>query len=156
MPPPSDPFPPHSPPQLAIYRANAGLNVDDTPDGDLESVGEFGAGPRGLESAYWIDAYSVWLGCASEGQSDCIVTINGYQISHSSRAVFQTVNLPPCPGLVNCTLTYVEFAKDFRNLVGIQILAAADGIFTVYYMDDLELAWSNNTCAAQTERARVP
>lgn len=136
-----------------MYRANAGQNVDESPDAGLESVGEFGSGPRGSRNAFWIDAYSMWLGCANEGPSDCIVTINGYNFTRSTRAVFQTVTLPPCPALSNCTLTYIQFTEAFRNLSGIQILAAVDQTFTVYYLDDLELAWSNNTCAAQLERS---
>lgn len=155
VPPPSDPFLPHSPPQLAVYRANAGQNVDGSPDSGLESVGEFGAGPRGSSNAFWIDAHSMWLGCANEGPSDCIVTINGYDFTHSTRVVFQTVILPPCPGLLNCELTFIQFAEAFRKLSGIQILAAVDQTFTVYYLDDLKLAWSNNTCAAQLERSSV-
>lgn len=153
VPPPSDPFPPVSPPQLAVYRANQGLNVDGSPDAGLESVGEFGAGPRASDSAYWIDAFSLWLGCENAGPSDCIITINGYDSAHSTRAVSKTVIQPPCPGLLNCKLALVELTDDFRNLAGIQILAAVDRKLTAYYIDDVSLGWSNNTCAAQDKRS---
>lgn len=153
VPPPSDPFPPISPPQLAVYRANQGLNVDGSPDAGLESVGEFGAGPRASDSAYWIDAFSLWLGCENVGPSDCVITINGYNSAHSTRVVSKTVTQPPCPGLVNCKLALVEFTDDFRNLAGIQILAAVDRKLTAYYIDDVSLGWSNNTCAAQKKRS---
>lgn len=59
VPPPSDPFPPVSPPQLAVYRVTSDTDVDASPDAGDESVGEFGAGPRASDSAYWIDAFSV-------------------------------------------------------------------------------------------------
>ncbi len=156
VPPPSDPFPPVSPPQLAVYRANQRINVDGSPDAGLESVGEFGAGPRASDSAYWIDAFSVWLGCENAGPSDCIVTINGYVNGSSTRAVSQTVTQAPCPGLVDCKLALVEFTDDFRNLSGIQILAAVERKLTVYYIDDLSLGWSNNTCEAQKQRLSSP
>ncbi|MCJ1466801.1 hypothetical protein MMC07_005421 [Pseudocyphellaria aurata] len=153
VPPPSDPFPPHSPPQLAVYRANQGINVDGSPDAGLESAGEFGAGPRSADSTYWIDAFSLWIGCENVGPSDCVITINGYDSARSTRAVSQTITQPPCPGLVNCKLTFVEFKDDFRNLAGIQILTAVDRKFMPYYIDDVSLGWSNNTCAAQKRRS---
>lgn len=153
MPPPTDPFPPVSPPQLAVYRVDSNTNVDGSPDAGDESIGEFGAGPRSSESAYWIDAYSAYLGCNNAGPGDCTITINGYDAVSSTRAVYQTVTQPPCPGLKNCTLALVEFSAGFRSLSGIQILAAVDDRLVTWYMDDLQLGWSNNTCAAATERA---
>ena len=153
MPPPSDPYPPVSPPQLAVYRANAGLNVDGDPDAGLELIGEFGAGPRASESAYWFDAYSLWIGCQNEGPSDCNITINGYNNATSIRVASQTVIQSPCAGLINCKLAFVELTNAFRNLSGIQILPAVNRTLTAYYLDDVSLAWSNNTCAAQLERS---
>jgi len=153
VPPPTDPFPPISPPQLAVYRVDNNTNVDGSPDAGAESIGEFGAGPRSSESAYWIDAYSAYLGCSNAGPRDCTITINGYDAVSSTRAVYQTVTQPPCHGLKNCTLALVEFSAGFRNLSGIQILAAVNDRPVTWYMDDLQLGWSNNTCAAATERA---
>lgn len=151
MPPPTDPFPPISGEQLAVYRA-ADVNVDGSPDAGLELYGEFGSGPRATDSAYWIDAYSVYLGCSNAGPSDCVIYINGYETAHSTRIASQTVTQPPCPGLINCKLAKVSFNENFRNLSGIQIIAAVDRRPVTWYMDDLELGWSNNTCEATTER----
>lgn len=152
VPPPSDPFPPISPPQLAVYRANQHINVNGSPDASRQSVGEFGAGPRASDSAFWIDAFSVWLGCENPGPSNCIITINGYVNGSSTRAVSQTVTQPPCPGLVGCKLEFIEFDKGFRNLTGVQFLAAIDRKLSVYYIDDVSLGWSNNSCEAQKVR----
>ena len=153
VPPPTDPFPPISPPQLAIYRVDNNTDVDASPDAGDESIGEFGAGPRSAESAFWIDAYSAYLGCSNAGPEDCTITINGYDAVSSTRVVYQTITQSPCPGLKNCTLVLVKFAVGFRNLSGIQILAAVNDRPVTWYMDDLQLGWSNNTCAAATERA---
>ena len=155
MPPPSVPFLPHSGEQLAIYRAGSGLNVNGSPGAGLELVGEFGSGPRASYSAFWIDAFSFWIGCENDGPSDCELTINGYELYSSTRTAFQDVTIPPCPGLKDCELTYVELGDDFRNLTGLQILAAVDRQLTVYYLDDVSLAWSNNSCAAQAQRNTV-
>lgn len=153
VPPPADPVPPISPPQLAIYRVDNNTDVDASPDAGDESIGEFGAGPRSSESAYWIDAFSAYLGCSNAGPENCIITINGYDAISSTRTVFQTVTQPPCSGLRNCKLTLIQFDAGFRNLSGIQILAAVNDRPVTWYMDDLQLGWSNNTCAAATERA---
>ncbi|KAL8828754.1 MAG: hypothetical protein Q9191_002407 [Dirinaria sp. TL-2023a] len=153
VPPPTDPYLPISPPQLAIYRVDNNTDVDASPDAGDESIGEFGAGPRSSESAYWIDAFSAHLGCLNAGPENCIITINGYDAISSTRTVFQTVTQPPCPGLRNCKFTQVQFDAGFRNLSGIQILAAVNDRPVTWYMDDLQLGWSNNTCAAATERA---
>ncbi|KAL8729165.1 MAG: hypothetical protein Q9166_004904 [cf. Caloplaca sp. 2 TL-2023] len=65
----------------------------------------------------------------------------------------QTLLQPPCPGLVNCKLAEITFTDQFRDLAGLQILAYINKTPVTFYMDDLSLGWSNNTCAAQFERA---
>ena len=135
-----------------MYRTDENVNVNGSPDAGLELFGEFGAGPRATQSAYWIDAFSVYLGCKNPGPSDCVISLNGYVAGRSTRTAFQTVTQPPCPGLVNCKLALVEFNADFRDLSGVQIIAAVDRRPVTWYMDELELGWSNNTCEATTER----
>ena len=158
VPPPTDPFPPHSPPQLAVYRAK-GLNINvssnDTgsPDAGLELIGEIGAGPRAYDSSYWIDAYSAWVGCANSGPDDCTITVKGYAYGVSTSIVAQAFTQPPCPGLTGCSLALVEFADGFRGLTGLQIIATVGNNPVDWYVDDVALGWSNNTCAAQLERS---
>lgn len=153
VPPPSDPFPPTSLPQLAVYRKYNKADLGLSPDAELQLPGEIGAGPRASESAYWIDAYSAYLGCNNSGPAGCTITVNGY--NHASRIpqVTQTTTQPACPGLVNCFWKFVEFSEEFRDLSGIQFLATVGGKPVDWYMDDLALGWSNNTCAAQFKRA---
>ena len=152
VPPPTDPFPPHSPPQLAIYRARE-TDLSESSDAGLELHGEVGAGPRAEYNAYWIDAYSAWLGCANGGPHSCVITINGYKNGGEMATVTQSLIKSPCPGLKNCSLTLTNFDSGFRGLSGLQILAAVDGTNVDYYMDDLLLGWSNNSCAAQSLRS---
>ena len=152
VPPPTDPFPPHSPPQLAVYQ-EAGHNINSSPDAGLPLVGELGAGPRAADSAYWIDAYSAWLGCANSGPDDCSIEVKGYAYGSSESIISQSFTQPPCPGLKNCSLALVEFATGFSGLSGLQIIATVAGEPVTWYKDDLSLGWSNNTCAAQLERS---
>jgi len=60
VPPPTDPFAPHSHPQLAVYRED-GLRYS-SDDAGLKLTGGLGSGPRADYSAYWFDALSAWLG----------------------------------------------------------------------------------------------
>lgn len=153
---PNDPFPPVSPSQLAQYRVDQTVKAGGPADSNRELVGEFGAGPRASDSAYWIDAFSLWLGCQNAGPSNCVITINGYDSTHSTSVVSTTVTQPPCPGLSDCTLALVQLPRNFRNLAGVQILATVDRTLTTFYVDDVSLGWSNNTCAAQAKRASAP
>ncbi|KAL8907215.1 MAG: hypothetical protein Q9171_005948 [Xanthocarpia ochracea] len=152
---PDDPFAPISPPQLAVYNYHTDSSTSQSIDAGLELHGELGAGPRFHESAYWIDAYSAWIGCANSGPSDCRVDIIGYDAFNTPIA-YQTLLQPPCPGLVNCKLAQITFSNEFQELAGLQILAYVNKIPVTFYMDDLSLGWSNNTCAAQFERSSSP
>ena len=154
MPPPEDPYPPISPPQLAVWNLYNDSVIQASIDAGLELRGEIGAGPRINESAFWIDAYSVWIGCANGGSSDCRLDFLGYDL-FNTRIAMQTLLQPPCPGLVNCQLAQVTFTDQFRYLTGLQILAYVNQTPVAFYMDDLSLGWSNNTCAAQYLRASV-
>ena len=153
VPPPTDPYLPHSGRQLAVWRYD-NENVDASPDAGLESAGEFGAGPHESDSTYWIDGVSAWLGCENGGPVDCTMYINGYKNGSSTLVAHQIETIPACPGGVGCQLQLVHFNHDFHDLDGIQILAAVGQETVSWYMDDLVLAWSNNTCAAQLMRVQ--
>ncbi|KAA6414004.1 MAG: hypothetical protein FRX48_02366 [Lasallia pustulata] len=156
-PPPSDPFLPISSPQLAIFIVNASANVHSI---DSSGGGGFSAGLNIAESAFWVDAYGAYLGCNDGGPVECIVNILGYVYSSATDnpdpSFRQTVTLPPCPGLVNCTLTPVTFTDDFRSLTGLEFIATIGGTPVTWFMDDLQLGWSNNTCAAGLRRDTLP
>ena len=127
-----------------------------SPDAGDESYGELGAGPRAPESAYWVDAYSMYLGCNNTGPYDCAIAIDGFTYSSTAQTTVltatQTVTQPACPGLVGCHLTQIELTSAFRSLAGIQIVATVAGDPVTWYMDNVSLGWSNNTCAAGLQR----
>lgn len=152
VPPPSDPFPPISPPQLAVYNYHNDSVSQTSVDDGLVLHGEIGAGPRVNESAYWIDAYSTWIGCANGGPGECTINFIGYD-QLNNQIANQTVLQAACPGLVNCKLAQVSFTDEFRELAGLQILAYVDETPVTFYMDDLSVGWSNNSCAARLERS---
>lgn len=79
--------------------------------------------------------------------------VKGYHNSSLFSVITQGFTQPPCPGLENCSLALVEFADGFRGLTGLQIIATVGNTRVDWYMDNLSLGWSNNTCAAQLERS---
>ena len=114
-----------------------------------------------MESAFWIDAYSAYLGCNNKGPADCELHIKGYTYEPAFQNVVLTaeqyVYQPACPALVNCTMIPVKFKHDFRNLTGIQVVATVQGTTEpiAWFMDDLKVGWSDNSCKAGALRDRV-
>ncbi|MCJ1416726.1 hypothetical protein MMC32_003064 [Xylographa parallela] len=162
-PPPSDPYPPISPPQLGVFVNNQSANVHPvnltSPPGPGDDVdGEFGAGPNFGNPAFWINAYSAYIGCANAGPEDCELTINGYGFdavfANTVLVARQTTYQPPCVGLTNCALMKVNFNQDFRNLTGFQIIASVgtNPLMYTWYMDNLEVGWALNDCESATIR----
>ncbi|MCJ1438142.1 hypothetical protein MMC27_007529 [Xylographa pallens] len=162
-PPPSDPYPPISPPQLGVFVTNQSANVHPvnltSPPGPGDDVdGEFGAGPNFGNPAFWINVYSAYIGCANAGPEDCELTINGYgfdaAFANTVLVARQTAYQPPCVGLTNCALMKVNFSQDFQNLTGFQIIASVgtNPLMYTWYIDNLEVGWALNDCESATIR----
>ncbi|TKA76150.1 hypothetical protein B0A49_03724 [Cryomyces minteri] len=152
VPPPTVPFPPSSPPRLAMYLSNDTGDIGSPNAGGMKA-GELGAGPRGATDAYWIDAWSVYLGCDNEGPTDCTMVLSGYRwdtaTGQETLHVQQNATLSPCPGYIDCHLQHVVLDSGFTSLTGFQIQAFVnETVDRTYFMDDLAMGWSNNTCAA--------
>ncbi|KAI9735909.1 MAG: hypothetical protein M1834_001375 [Cirrosporium novae-zelandiae] len=158
VPPPTDPYLPFSPPHLAVYTPNGTSTDTSSPDAGLEEGGELGAGPRDYETAYWFNVYSAYLGCDNPGPDPCTLNITGLKYDAISKSeVILTegaVELPPCPGVrPNCSLVEVAFGTQYQMLSGLRIRATVPGLGDrMWYLDNLELEWWNNTCAAGLER----
>ena len=124
--------------------------------------GMFGAGPMYTFSSSWFDAHSVWLGCQNAGPRYCQLLINGFGLDDTSQTSVlkyeQYFYQEPCPSLTNCQLMYVEFDQGaFQNLTALQVVATVFGDEAdtplAWYMDDLTLSWSDNSCAAAVHRS---
>ena len=149
---PSEPFTPVSPPHLAVFLANGtGMKAGSLSPYALKS-GEIGDGTRGSLSAFWFDAHSAFLGCDNAGPDECELLILGYTWDLTSNqeilSYSQNASLPPCPNFKDCKLEQVNFPTSFRGLSGLQIQAYVDNQPRMFFMDNLDLAWTNKTCAA--------
>ena len=65
------------------------------------------------------------------------------------------LTLPPCPSLQNCPLIHFGMDGLFNGVSSLQFDAHVGDQARIFYMDDLSLGWTNNTCAAASERAAV-
>ena len=152
VPPPSDPFKPSSPPQLAIFLPNQTGQPLDHPDVGSLYTGEVGDGPESGVSAFAFNAYSAHLGCDWSGTDDCSMGIYGYRYDKTTgtqvQVASQFVELPPCHGN-SCDLSLTNFASDFTNVTGIRFEAYnSEHEPLKWFMDDFSISWFDNTCAA--------
>jgi hypothetical protein len=150
---PFHPFKPISPPHVAVFLPyGAALR----PNGLLKS-GEIGNGPRAALSAYWFDAFNVYAGCDHDGSGDCMLVLTGYAWDPLTREEIPTVNhtviLRPCTGFEGCRLQEIRLPSDFGSLSGLQIQAFVHDDPKMFFVDDLQLSWSDNSCAAGLVRA---
>lgn len=84
------------------------------------------------------------------------MTAYSWDISSQSERTLGSSNatLAPCEALADCQLQPVEFPDGWDNLSGLQIRAFVDGGERMFFMDDLDMGWSNNTCEAGLARSR--
>jgi hypothetical protein len=120
--------------------------------------GEISDGPYESYSAFWFNARSAYLGCDNAGPAPCELNVTGYTWDPTANDEKPTYNqlytLPACSALEDekCQLNAVQFPPSFANLTGLQMQASVGGKQVMFFLDDLALTWSNNTCAAGLER----
>lgn len=62
----------------------------------------------------------------------------------------------PCDKSSGCDLERVQFPAKFKGLSGLQIQAFVGKDERMFFMDNLSLSWTNNTCAAGLLRQSSP
>ncbi|KAK0363984.1 hypothetical protein LTR02_003752 [Friedmanniomyces endolithicus] len=134
---PSVPYLPSSAPHLAVFLANgSGMTASSM------QPGEVGDGPYESMSAFWFDAF----------------IFTGYTWSPDAKneiaTYTQNATLAPCPSSANCQLQHVSFPTSFRGLSGVRMQAFVGNEPRMFFMDDMKLGWSNNTCQAGLTRLR--
>ncbi|KAK0900740.1 hypothetical protein LTS16_014524 [Friedmanniomyces endolithicus] len=150
---PSVPYLPSSAPHLAVFLANgSGMMASSM------QPGEVGDGPYESMSAFWFDAFSAFMGCDNAGPGLCTIVFTGYTWSPDAKneiaTYTQNATVAPCPSLVNCQLQQVSFPTSFRGLSGVRMQAFVGNEPRMFFVDDMKLGWSNNTCQAGLTRLR--
>ena len=150
---PHEPYNPVSPPHLAVFLADGtGKRLGSSPGGNYSKPGEISDGPREAISAFWFDAYTAWFGCDNRGPDACTLVFSAYQWSPKATTEVlvdkTTTQIEPCHKSSGCDMRLIEFPATFRSLSGLQIQAFVGNEERMFFMDDLSLHWTNNTCAA--------
>ena len=80
------------------------------------------------------------------------MVLSGYTWNQAAKtevlSYTQNATIPACVDFKDCHLQKVDFPESFRGLSGLQIQAFVENEQKIFFMDDLALHWSNNTCAA--------
>ncbi|KAF7874598.1 uncharacterized protein EAF02_008575 [Botrytis sinoallii] len=155
IPPPKRlPFLPSSKPLLLEFTTNFQANSSDRKRGpntaDHSFSGQIRSGDERHTGCFNFNLYGASLGCDSTGPS-CDFTFTGYKYDvasqKTSQVTQQIIHVPACPELANCVLTTVDLEPSFRNLTYFLMSATVAGEPKLWWMDDLRLGWSDNSCA---------
>lgn len=148
---PRVPYAPHSKPQLGLYQP-AGEN----------STGYAGAGPRASDPRFHFDAHDVWVGCYDDGsEGTCHFNVTGLRWDPATKTEVKHINtsitVPPCPSLDNCTLQHGYFPAGFTNLSGMTMAAYVTWHLPIlYFVDNINMSWSDTSCTAVQARGSQP
>ncbi|KAF7943170.1 hypothetical protein EAE96_011108 [Botrytis aclada] len=155
VPPPKRlPFLPSSSPLLLEFIPNFEANSSNSKTGpnaaDHGFSGQIGSGDEGLTGCFNFNLYGASLGCDSMGPS-CDFTFTGYKYDvasqKTSQVTQQVINVPACPELSDCVLTVVDLDSRFEDLTLFFMNVTVAGKPKLWWMDDLRLGWSDNSCA---------
>ncbi|OQN96977.1 hypothetical protein B0A48_16951 [Cryoendolithus antarcticus] len=157
---PREPYSPHSGSKLAVFLGNGtGKTLSPSamsPGSTSGEPGEISNGQYDGNTAFWFDARTAWVDCDNPGPDSCILNVTGYiwdtSINDDIGAYKTQYTIPPCPQQQNCQLVPITFPPSFRALTGLQIQAFVGEQQRMFFLDDLALGWSNNTCAAGLTR----
>jgi len=133
----------------------AGVDPSDSATGlggiNLGTTGEFGNGYTESLGCFNFNAYSASLGCDSQSPP-CLFQISGVRYDAATQTeqtvTTRVVPISACPGTSNCPLIPVMFDNSFTNLTGVRINATVDGVAKSWWMDDVSLGWSDDSCDA--------
>lgn len=155
---PRVPYEPISQPHLAVFLGN-GTGMRASQAGNTIEDGEFADGPYEASSSFWFDVFSAWLGCDNEGPEVCTLVMSAYTYNakenHEVLSFTQNATVEGCLGFTDCTLKKIEFPDTFKGLSGLQIQAFVGQEERMFFMDDIAMRWSDNSCASGLTRQRA-
>lgn len=174
VPPPVEKTSPVSSPFMAMYLPNLTTSALVHPEAGVLPRGGIGAGSRAANSGFWFNAYGAFLSCNQGAEPwdavvprlKCNIQVTGFRWSeqHQKEMVHNvnTFEIPACWSVNDqdkCDLEWIDFNSkdgDYDGLSSMRLNAyywndAADD--RVFVMDNLQLAWADNSCAAGQTRA---
>lgn len=155
VPPPTDPYLPSSPALLAEFMPNFNLTTSNPTSGPNSAQygwsGDIGNADHGATGCFGFNVYGASLGCASTGP-DCVFSFTGYKYSNTvgpaTPITSSTARIRACPAQKDCQLSPINLDPTFRGLDTIRINVTVAGQPKMWWMDDLRMGWTNNSCSA--------
>jgi hypothetical protein len=145
VPPPTDPYKPSSKPLLVEFLFDSDTSTPTT------STGEVSNDRTALFRCFNFNALGASLGCDSQGPN-CDWQFTGLRYNFTSGkedfVVTQIFTTSSCPELSNCNLVPISLDSTFQNLTTLQINVTVAGAPKIWWMDDLQLGWYDDSCAA--------
>lgn len=140
-------------PHLAVFLADGvPKRLGPIGPGNYSKPGEVADGPRESINAFWFDALSGWFGCDNHGPEDCRLEFTAYawnpNIKTEDEVTSFNATIPACDKTKGCGMHLIAFPHNFISLTGLQIQAFVDKDERMFFVDDLSMSWSNNSCAA--------
>ena len=153
VPPPTDPYLPSSKPLLLEFIPNFSFNGTSQQSGPNTAEGGYSGqisdGDGGATGCFAFNMYGASLGCDSTGPN-CDFTFTGYREDPVTQNITQVTSqdyaIPACPALSNCSLVPISLEGTFQNLVYVRINVTVQSQPKIWWMDDLNLGWFNNSC----------
>ncbi|ELQ40326.1 hypothetical protein M0657_002950 [Pyricularia oryzae] len=151
------------PPPNQTHNPSSGNNMTmwSPPNSSITAVGQIGFGPLSDNSCFRFNPLSFDLGCNTT-EKYCSFNISGLRydgILGQEQQVSQfEVSFPSCSAnnFTNCSLTTVNLSRyNLTDLTSITFDNIGNSS-RVWFGDDFEFAWTNDTCEAGRCRALVP
>ncbi|KAI6247181.1 hypothetical protein HI914_04883 [Erysiphe necator] len=165
VPPPTVPYLPSSKPLLLEYIPRINYSISQSQQANLtkNTLGQstsarIGSGDHGQTSCFNFNVIGALFGCDSAGPN-CDFTFTGFRFNKSSgtasEVICQRKSIKACSSLRNCSLMPINLHPTFQDLDFLRINLTVAGKPKIWWMDDLSLAWSNNSCAAEQCRIQT-
>lgn len=155
IPQPTGPYVPTSDPRFLQFVPNYNTNGNNTQAGpdalQLYGSGQISDGDDAITGCFTFNLYGAAFGCDSSGPG-CDFSFTGYTFDIKTKketlVAALDLSIPACASRKGCSLTKIELDDTFQDLTHIRINATVASEPKTWYMDDLNLGWFNNTCAA--------
>jgi hypothetical protein len=128
---------------------------------DSSSAAQIGVSHLRNNACFRFDFHGIRLGCDSVYGS-CIFQLTGLQWNGVEDVIqgHTLFTIAACSDSFDCTLSYQLLdslaGPSFTNLTAINITLGGPSDTPTWWMDDLQIAWTDNRCVTAACRARVP
>ncbi len=137
------------------YRASSGSQMLQI---DASTTGKIDLGQLRDNACFRFDFEGVSLGCDS-ANSPCSFRVSGLQWNGVEDVVqrSEVFDIDACPDPSNCKLKHLTILIPiYTNLTSVNISLLKESESKTWWIDDLQLAWTDDDCSVAACRSRVP